>query len=108
MFMEVTSLSVQPEAMDPLIRHFQDTLPERLAGQPSFAGMLLLTDRQTGQAIALLLWDSEADMLAHCAGQHQGQLLAPALLAERGGSASYEVSVRVERTEQGTLWLHGI
>ena len=49
MFMEVTSLSVHPEAMDPLIRHFQDTLAEGLAGQRGFAGMLLLTDRQTGQ-----------------------------------------------------------
>jgi hypothetical protein len=108
MFAEVTSLSVHPDAIDPLIRHFQNTLPEGLAGQRGFAGMLLFTDRQTGQAIALLLWDSEADLLAHCASQHRWPRPAPALLKEPPRSVSYEVSVLVERTEQGALWMHGI
>jgi len=108
MFVEVASLSVHPEAMDALIRHFQDAVAEGLADQHGFAGLLLLTDRQTRQALALLLWDSEADLRAHCAGPHQGQLLAPALLIEPPRSNSYEISVRVERTERGTLWMHGI
>jgi heme-degrading monooxygenase HmoA len=108
MFAEVASLSVHLEAMDALIRHFQDAVAEGLADQHGFAGLLLLTDHRTGQALALMLWDSKADLRAHCAGQHQGQLLAPARLIEPPRWASYEVSVRVERTEQGTVWMHGI
>jgi heme-degrading monooxygenase HmoA len=107
MFIEVTSLSVSPDKMDSLIRHFQDSVAEGLAGQRGFAGMLLLTDRQAGQALALLLWETEADLLVFAAGQSQW-LLATSLLIQQARRVSYEVSVYAERTEQGTLWMHGI
>jgi conjugal transfer/entry exclusion protein len=107
MFAEVASLSVHPEAMDALIRHFQDAVAEGLAGQRGFAGMLLLTDRQAGQALALLLWETGADLLASTAAQSQ-RLLPTCLLIQQARMVSYEVSVHAERTEQGMLWMHGI
>jgi antibiotic biosynthesis monooxygenase len=108
MFTEVTTFSVHPDAMDQLIRYFQDSIAEAMAGQRGFAGMLLLTDRQASQAIAVLLWETEADLLAHTGGDGRWLLPATALLDDTARSASYEVSVRVERTAQSLLWMHGI
>jgi hypothetical protein len=91
-----------------MIRYFQDSPPAGAAGQQGLAGLLLLTNRQTSRAIALLLWETEAELLAHRSDHRQWLVPVTDLLDALARSVSYEVSVWVERTEQGSLWMHGI
>jgi hypothetical protein len=93
--------------MDSLIRHFQDAVAQGAPGQRGLAGMLLLTDRLSDRAVAILLWESESDLLAH-SNSHSQRLLPATDLLVAPEHASYEVSVQVERTAQGTLLMHGI
>ncbi len=66
MHARVNYRQVSPDKMDEVIRTYRDvTVPDRRA-QKGFKGGYVLTNRGTGKviAIAIALWETEADMLA--------------------------------------------
>jgi len=105
MLARIATFQLKPGATEDLIRVFQDVLAPLAAEQPGFHGIILLTDAQTGRAVTIGLWATEADLLA----AEQEQLAGiDILLAEPTARAVYEVSVQVVLTEQGQAHIRGI
>lgn len=96
--------------MDDLIRAFQDSLALAVAEQPGFGGITLLTNAQTNRAIAIGLWATEADLRASEHSDADQVLLANTngMLRELLTCESYEVSVQVAMTPEGTAHLRGL
>jgi heme-degrading monooxygenase HmoA len=110
MFARMTTFRPKPGAIDDLIRAFQDSLAPVSAEQPGFGGITLLIDPQTGAALSLALWATEADRQTNERSNiHQEWLASIAqLLAGPPAHTDYEVCVQVELTEQGTAHVRGI
>ncbi len=53
---------VLPGKLDEFLATFGDTVAPDVRRRPGFKGSLLLTDRDTGKAISLTLWESEKAM----------------------------------------------
>jgi heme-degrading monooxygenase HmoA len=110
MFVRITTFRLKPGAMDDLIRAFQDWLALTAAGQPGFSGITLLTDAQTGKAVTIGLWATQAGLLAGERSDAEQEQFAKIdmLFAEPPAHEVYEVSVQVELTEQGQTHIRGI
>ncbi len=96
----VNYIQVQPGKMDELISMFRDSVVPTAPQQQGNRGGFLLTDRNTDKAIALGLWETEADIPTDKAGgwyQEQvskfAQLIAGPVVRDL-----YEVSVQVAET----------
>lgn len=63
MHARVTTLAFQRDKVDEAIRIIRDRIGE-VQQQPGFRDFLLMTDRATGKAMILTLWDSEGDLRA--------------------------------------------
>ncbi len=109
MFADVMIFLVDLGAMDRAIRHFQDSVTRAAVQQVGFSGMLLLTNRNSSQVIAVLLWETEADRLA-ATGSPDKQLnvLLAAPVNRTLEHARYDVSIQVEITTQGHAHVRGI
>ncbi len=59
-----------PDRLDEAIRIYRDSVVPRHIGAQGFKGALVLTDRSTGKAIAISLWETEADLTAFAPGAH--------------------------------------
>jgi len=53
---------LNPERVDATVRQFEDEALADLEGQPGFRGITVGVNRKSGQAVAITLWESEADM----------------------------------------------
>jgi heme-degrading monooxygenase HmoA len=53
---------LDPERIDATVRQFEEEALPRLERQPGFRGITVGVNHQTGQAVVLALWDTEADM----------------------------------------------
>ena len=60
---------VLPGKLDELLSTFEETVAPDVRRRPGFKGSFLLTDRDTGKAISLTLWESEETMRR---GREQG------------------------------------
>ena len=67
-----------------------------MKGQKGFKGQLLLTQRDTGKAISINLWETEADLTAFETSPLYKELLGKlaAVLAGPPAGERYEVSVQ--------------
>jgi heme-degrading monooxygenase HmoA len=55
---------ILPGKIDEFLETFEETVAPDVRKRPGYRGGLLLTDRSTGKAISLTLWETEADMRA--------------------------------------------
>ena len=62
MFARASTLEVPPDQIDQALRNVQDQVLPLLQRQDGFKGFIVLTERQTGKAIGLSLWESEQAM----------------------------------------------
>ena len=53
---------LDPERIEETARQFEDETLEALAQQPGFRGITVGVNRRSGKAVALTLWETEADM----------------------------------------------
>jgi heme-degrading monooxygenase HmoA len=53
---------LDPERIEATVRQFEDEALPRLEQQPGFRGITVGVNRQSGQAVAIGLWETEADM----------------------------------------------
>jgi hypothetical protein len=78
---------------------FQETVVPAAQEQPGFRGGLLLTDGDTGKAIAISLWETENDLAAsETNGYYQAQMAKLAGVGFFAGPPdrqTYQVSVQV-------------
>jgi heme-degrading monooxygenase HmoA len=100
----VNYLQVQPGKMDEVVSIFRDSVIPASRPQKGFKGVFVLTDRSTDRAIAIGLWETEADLPAvdETGGYYQEQIAKLAqLIASPPVRELYEVGVRVEATSGG-------
>ncbi len=62
MFARASTLEVPPDQIDQALRNVQEQVLPLLQQQDGFKGFIVLTERQTGKAIGLSLWESEQAM----------------------------------------------
>jgi heme-degrading monooxygenase HmoA len=53
---------LDPERMDATVRQFEEEALPRLEQQPGFRGITVGVNYRGGQAVAIALWETEADM----------------------------------------------
>jgi len=97
MYARVTTGYVQPGKMDELNQYVRETLVPLYSQQQGFKGALFLTDRSANKAIAITLWETEAEMAAGEAsgGYYREQLAKMAhLFASAPVREAYEVSIQ--------------
>ena len=90
----VVTGTFQPAKLDEAIKFDHDSLLPAVKKQKGFKGYYALIDRKTGKAMAISLWDTEADMTASL-GPARG-LLAKLIPFVTGQPTvdHYEVSVQ--------------
>ena len=53
---------LNPERVDATVRQFEEEALGELERQPGFRGITVGVNRKAGQAVAITLWETEADM----------------------------------------------
>lgn len=107
MYARVTTGYVQPGKVDELDQYIRETLVTLYPQQQGFKGALFLTDRSANKAIAITLWETEAEMAAGEAsgGYYREQLAKMAqLFASPPVREAYEVSI--QEVQQGSQGKH--
>lgn len=94
MYARVTTLEVPPDRVDDSTRHVQEQILPQLRQQDGFKGFIVLTDRQSGNALGVGLWESEEALRAseEAASRLRGGA-AEATGATVTGFQKYEVNV---------------
>ena len=92
----VVNVQVQPNRKDEAIALYRDSIEPAASQQKGYKGALLLTDPNSGKAISITLWETEADMKAgEASGYFQQQLASfGAMFAAPPVTEHYEVSVQ--------------
>ncbi len=93
----VNHVQIQPGKMNEAIAIFRDSVIPAVSQQQGSRGSILLTDPNTNKAIAVALWDTEADAAAIVtSGLYQEQVAKLAsVIAEPPVREGYEVSLQV-------------
>ena len=96
MFARVSRVQVQMEKFDEATHIYAESVVPAAKSQKGFSGAYLLTDRKTGNAISLTLWESEEDAVANeQSGYYQEQLdKFKDVFAAPPTREGYEVSVQ--------------
>ena len=75
MVAHLTTAQFQLDKIDEVIKIFEENIMPAAKSQKGYRGGYLLTDRDTGKAIAIGLWDSEEDIAANLqSGFYQEQV----------------------------------
>ncbi|MBM4307155.1 MAG: hypothetical protein FJ123_10500 [Deltaproteobacteria bacterium] len=64
MYARAVNVPFQSGKIDEAIRIVKDSIVPAMKGQKGFKGQLLLTQSDTGKAISINLWETEADLIA--------------------------------------------
>ncbi|MFQ6050638.1 MAG: antibiotic biosynthesis monooxygenase family protein [Candidatus Hydrothermarchaeota archaeon] len=97
MHARVVTVQIQPGKMEETISLYRDSVVPAAKQQQGFKGALLLTDSNTGKALSIVLWETEADMkVTEASGYFQEQIAKfAALFAAPPVTEHYEVRVQV-------------
>ena len=75
MYARATTVQIRPGKMDEAIGIYRDSVMPAAKQQKGFKGLSLLTDRNTGKGISIVLWETEGDMKSgEASGYYQQQL----------------------------------
>lgn len=106
MYARVTTGNVQPGKMDELKQYAHETTATLYPQQQGFKGALFLADRHANKAMAITLWETEAEVAAgEASGGYYGEQLAKMahFFASAPVREAYEVSVQeVQQRGAGT------
>lgn len=96
MYARAVSLQFQTGEVDEASRIVNESITPVMKEQKGFKGQLLLTQRDTGKAISINLWETEADLTAFETSPLYRELLGKlaGVLAAPPAAERYEVSVR--------------
>ncbi len=76
MFARLTKVNVKADKIDQSIDVFQESIVQAAQEQEGFKGILLLTNRETGDGISISFWESEEHAAANEASHYyQNQLI---------------------------------
>ena len=64
-FARLTITQSKIESFDEMVKLFSDSVVPAAKSQEGYIGILLLTDRTTGKAISIALWESGEDAVAN-------------------------------------------
>ena len=64
MYARLTLAQIQPGQMEEAVHFIREAIVPAAERSPGFKGLLVLTDPSTNKAVALGLWESEADLYA--------------------------------------------
>ena len=95
MYARVVTVSIQPDRLDEVIQVFRDSISPVAKQQKGYKGGYFLTDRKTGKAISVALWETEADMAAGETSDYLREQIAKVASAFTAAPVTehYEVSV---------------
>ena len=95
MYARVVTVSIQPDRLDEVIQVFRDSISPVAKQQKGYKGGYFLTDRKTGKAISVALWETEADMTAGETSNYLREQIAKVASAFTAAPVAehYEVSV---------------
>ena len=95
MYARVVTVHIQPDRLDEVIQVFRDSISPVAKQQKGNKGGYFLTDRKTGKAISIALWETEADMTAGETGDYLREQIAKVASAFTAAPVTehYEVSV---------------
>jgi len=95
MYARAVNVPFQPGKIDEAIRIVKDTIVPAMKGQKGFKGQLLLTQSDTGKAISINLWETEADLTAFETSSLYKELMGKlgGVLAGPPTGERYQVSV---------------
>ncbi|MBM4348943.1 MAG: hypothetical protein FJ106_03545 [Deltaproteobacteria bacterium] len=96
MYARAVSIQFQPGKVDEASRIVQDSIVPAMKGQKGFKGQLLLTQKDTGKAMSINLWETEADLATFETSPLYKELLGKlgSILAGPPAGERYEVSVQ--------------
>ena len=96
MYARVTFATVQPGKIDEVSTVMRDSILPAAKTQKGFKGLLQMGDRKTGKGMAIVMWDTEADMIAgESSGFYREQVAkVMVLLAGAPTMEHYEVTVQ--------------
>lgn len=60
MFSRVNSLQTTPHRIDDVAQVVRDIVHPGISGEPGYRGYIVLGNRETGKALGVTLWESEA------------------------------------------------
>jgi hypothetical protein len=75
MFARVTHIETLRSKIDDAIAIYRDSVVPAAKQQKGFVSTHMLSDRSTGKSIAVVLWDTEADMMVNEASGYYHQQL---------------------------------
>jgi heme-degrading monooxygenase HmoA len=74
-FARLTIIQSKIESFDEMVKLFSESVVPEAKAQKGYLGVLLLTDRTTGKAISIAIWESEEDAIANeKSGYYQEQV----------------------------------
>jgi len=96
MYARAVTIQFQPGKVSEASSIVKDSIVPAMKGQKGFKGQLLLTQKDTGKAISINLWETEADLTAFETSPLYKELLGKlgSLLAGPPAGEHYEVSVQ--------------
>lgn len=96
MHARVVTVQIQPGKTAEAVGIYNDSVIPAAKSQPGFKSATLLTDPNTGNGISLVLWDTEADMLASESSGYFREQLAKfgGVFADPPVTEHYEVSAQ--------------
>jgi heme-degrading monooxygenase HmoA len=96
MYARAVNVPFQPGKIDEAIRIVKDSIVPAMEGLKGFKGQLLLTQSDTGKAISINLWETEADLTAFETSPLYKELMGKlgGVLAGPPAGERYQVSVQ--------------
>ncbi|MCI0904355.1 MAG: antibiotic biosynthesis monooxygenase [Chloroflexi bacterium] len=64
MHVRVTNVQLKPGKMQDLIKAYDDSVVPAQKAQKGYQGSYLMTDASSGKALAISVWETEADLVA--------------------------------------------
>ena len=65
MFARVTIAQFESDELDEVTKLYEESVVPAAKSQDGYCGLYLLTDRKTGKALSIALWDSEEHAIAN-------------------------------------------
>ena len=93
----VVSVQIRPGKTDEAIALYRDSVVPAARKQKGFKGAFLLNNSDTGKALSLTLWETEADMTSGEASDYFKEQLAKfgAVFSAPPAREHYDISVQV-------------
>lgn len=76
MYARVTEINIKPERIEEGIELYRTSVVPAAKSQKGFVGVYLLTNRPTGQGLAITFWKTEKDCLANEHNRYYQEQLA--------------------------------